>query len=59
MHHVRKKTKPVYTNRNTRDLLASFEKTTPVVKFLIVTSESFYRDTDRCIVFKFTESWPM
>ena len=34
-----------------------FFKRTPTVKFLKFSSESFHRDTNRRVVFKFREIW--
>jgi len=38
--------------------LRFLEKTTLTAKFSQFGSESFYRDTDRLVVFKFREFWP-
>jgi len=38
--------------------LRCFGKTTPYVKFSKFCSESFHRDLDRRVVFKFRENWP-
>lgn len=46
MRHVRKKQNRCTRTETLETYLRLLKKTTLVVKFLIVTSESFYRDTD-------------